>query len=372
VASGLRGIADSELWVTTVQIVGWIVGILMLNHLTACLWYWLGNTVDHGWVVKAKIIYRDEHDKDANNMYMYLTSLHWACTQFTPASMEVVPVSSAERIVAVIVIFSSLVLCSSFLTSITTTVSVFRRKKTDYVNAHANMIRFLQENQIPMEFACTILDMLADHKKQTDQVKRLHEADVTLIKALPESMQQTLKLYVYKPVWDKHIILSYWSRKMGNAVAVNICTETMSQVSINGGHDLFTYGAEAKAMYFVIEGEILYYHGLMGSLQATADFCTDAFFCEQVLWMKLEHQGRATAARICELMLTDAGALRTMAHQIPELGQICKRMKRKYDSMLHNGEACEEDISKSPEELKTLVGERVMEIDIDDRIGSHV
>jgi len=355
-AGGLgRKMSHSELSVTSMQITVWILGILLLNHMIACLWYWLGNAVDIGWVIEAKRLYHLETNSDANNVYMYLTSLHWACTQFTPASMEVQPQSSAERLVAIIVIFSSLVMCSSFLTSITTTVGVFRKKKYEYILAHANLVRFLQENQIPMDVSCNILDLVAALRAQVEHVQRLHESDVALIDTLPKSTQETLKVYVYKPVFDGHVILNLFRQTMGNAVAVKICKEAMSQVSVIAGVDLFTYGAEAKSMYYVVDGEIHYYQGVVATLQETAAFSTNDFFCEQVLWMKFEHRGRATSSRLSELVIMDAEALRAISTRMPELDKIRHLIKQKFDAMLQDSEISEGDISKTSEELQNLV-----------------
>ena len=90
-----------------------VVMILIANHVVACSWFWIGASTDpenQSWVNKAK-------SKQAWNslVYRYATSLHWSLTQFTPSSMEVVPMNTKERIFAVCVLLFALIVFSSFV-----------------------------------------------------------------------------------------------------------------------------------------------------------------------------------------------------------------------------------------------------------------
>lgn len=51
--------------------------------------------------------------------YRYMTSFHWSVTQFTPASMEVVPRNALERTFNIVMIFLGLLMFSSFISNMT-------------------------------------------------------------------------------------------------------------------------------------------------------------------------------------------------------------------------------------------------------------
>jgi len=345
----------SQLSVTTAKITGWVIGILFLNHVVACFWFWLGDSSNAGWVSEAKRFYELSAGTQPDMAYLYLTSLHWACTQFTPASMEVVPQTSFERLTAIVVVFSSLVLCSSFLTSITATVTAIRRRQGDYIVAHGQLVQYLQENEVPMDLGCSILDLVAAQKARREQVKRIHEPEVTLLTTVPKSLQQALKLHVYKPTFDKHLILKFIGHTIGSSSALKICCEAMSQASFVSGEDLFTFGADGKAMYYMLDGEMLYYEGAMPSLQETAVLARNDFFCDPVLWMKWEHKGRATARILCEMMLIDAVTFQGIAAKIPELGELCRDLRFHYQAMLEGELTRESDICTVCAELEQRV-----------------
>merc|ERR1712008_432282 len=100
-----------------------------------------------GWVPVAKELYMQQsHGEEPGDWYFYATALHWAVTQFTPASMEVTPKNLTERLYNLVAIFISLVLFPTFLTSITNCVSAFRKKNSDYSVAKRLLSQYLQDN----------------------------------------------------------------------------------------------------------------------------------------------------------------------------------------------------------------------------------
>jgi len=88
-----------------------VLGVLVVNHFVACSWYAVGISRvddDHNWVrVMIERWKIDSAEPDPHWSYSYLTSLHFALSQFTPASMEVAPTNEAERLFAICVIVMS-------------------------------------------------------------------------------------------------------------------------------------------------------------------------------------------------------------------------------------------------------------------------
>ena len=78
------------------RVVSGLLMILAVNHVIACCWFGLGRwTLEDGssWLVNAGIA-------DSGFADSYATSIHWALTQFTPATNNVAPVNFVERLLA--------------------------------------------------------------------------------------------------------------------------------------------------------------------------------------------------------------------------------------------------------------------------------
>merc|ERR1712003_113065 len=104
-----------------------IVIIIFICHFVACGWHALGrynNDSDQTWVKWARL---HEHDESTlfktEFAYRYLISLHWAFCQFTPAGMEVNPQNLRERAFTVCVIVVGMISFSSFVSTITSTMT---------------------------------------------------------------------------------------------------------------------------------------------------------------------------------------------------------------------------------------------------------
>jgi len=87
--------------------------ISVLCHFVACGWYGMGQ-VSGGMGSRANWL--DEHAVLNRSFgYRYTLCLHWALTQFTPASMEVYPTSTAERTYALLIDLCAIVCFSCLL-----------------------------------------------------------------------------------------------------------------------------------------------------------------------------------------------------------------------------------------------------------------
>lgn len=103
-----KDMITSEFVFIVLNILKLIVMLLLVNHFIAAAWYSIGRSVSSpNWI--------DEHELTSSDPgYAYLTSLHWSLTQFTPGSMHVQPVNSLERVFALTVLVSGLVLFCRF------------------------------------------------------------------------------------------------------------------------------------------------------------------------------------------------------------------------------------------------------------------
>merc|ERR1719491_32015 len=104
-----------------------LVFIVIINHYIACIWYMVGSGhfASSAWTTKFLVNYPGEFP------YAYATALHWSLTQFTPASMEVVPENTVERVFCVMVLVFAMVTFSSFISSITNAMTQLRNLNSD-------------------------------------------------------------------------------------------------------------------------------------------------------------------------------------------------------------------------------------------------
>jgi len=316
IINGLQYWISGDIMAAGLKVLVWILGILFVNHFIACSWFALG-TADDGipsWVDTVRKFYKEHTEYEASEWYMYTTSLHWSLTQFTPASMEVVPVNVYERVFTVITIFGALVAFSSFLSSITNEVASLRLKRRDHTNNQAQLVRFLSQNRVSLELGGRLQELAQLQQVESSRVRRVHEKDVILLQQMPSSLKDQLRLEVYGPILRDHPL----TRTMGIlcvSAFSRICSSALSQQSLLPNEELFAFGDEAQCMYFVVAGKMVYHHGRylateVVKLKPSHIFEAEESLCEQVLVFEWRHQGLLTARMLCEFVQLDAAVFR--------------------------------------------------------------
>jgi len=323
---------DPDMLHTSMRVGSWIVAILFLNHLIACGWYGLGSGVTGipTWVEVCRQEYVRNNIIEPDLPWYYATSLHWTLTQFTPASMEVVPENTYERFFAVATILCAIIFFSSFLSSIAAAVALFRRKREEQHINNANLIRFLQENHVSLDLAGHIQAFLSMQQTQRSVVHRVHESDVPQLKQLSEPLKERLASEVFMPVLVEHPL--FRGIKMTTETCCTaLCTGAMSMQSVLASQHVFSLGDECRAMHFIVAGEMAYFHGvrtkpISGSQHANVMVKAKTWVCEYVLLVTWEHQGLMTTLRMpCELALLSAAAFQNVLLQWPDVRDFCRR-----------------------------------------------
>jgi len=314
----------TDLAQTTLTIVSWILGLLTLSHLIACFWYFIGKAEESpSWVLVAQELYMQQsHGREPGDWYLYLTALHWAMTQFTPASMEVSPRNLWERLYNLAVILVSLVLFPTCLTSITNCVAAFRKKNSDYRDARRDLSQYLQDNHISLDLSTRIQSVAFAQYENKRTASRIHEPDVSLLKLLPRSLKEQLHAQLYLPTVIKHPILSALGT-CHDRTLVKICDEAMSQGSLEPAEELFAFGKEAEQMYFVVSGCLFYWEGPLPSPNMREEVSSGEWICDQVLWMPWVHRGQMTGFQPSELANLDASIFLKIVDQRSMIRAMC-------------------------------------------------
>jgi len=327
---------DPDILHTALRIGFWVVAILFLNHMVACAWYGLGSGLSGTgmptWVQVCRRQYLLNTDAEPDLSWFYATSLHWTLTQFTPASMEVVPENTYERFFAVCTILCAIIFFSSLLSSIAAAVALFRRKREEQHLQRASLIRFLQENHVSLDLAGRIQAFLSMQQTKRNVVHRVHESDVPQLKQLPEILKEQLASEVFLPVITRHPLFK-GVRAITPSCVTAVCIDALSQQSVLASHPVFCLGEECRAVYFVVAGEMAYFHGVSTKPvpasqhpYANAMVTAHSWSCEYVLLVAWEHQGLMTTLRMpCELALLDAAVFHGVLLRWPEVKNFCRR-----------------------------------------------
>merc|ERR1712061_394186 len=115
--------------------------IVIVNHIAACIWYKIGtgsgSFYETNWINHYSVVDRTLLDK-------YLLSVHWTITQFTPASMSIQPQNVMERFFAVCMILFGLFAFSTFVSSITASMTRLRTLTADGITQEFRLKKFLR------------------------------------------------------------------------------------------------------------------------------------------------------------------------------------------------------------------------------------
>merc|ERR1712050_535388 len=79
---------------------------------------------------------------------LYVLSLHWSLTQFTPATTDIAPANSLERLFACLIVLFAMVTFSSFISNVTNTVNQLKVLNARKLNEEGLIRKFLQQRRI--------------------------------------------------------------------------------------------------------------------------------------------------------------------------------------------------------------------------------
>jgi len=283
--------------------------IAIINHFIACSWYAV-SSIDEPENRRWSAVL-DEEGRGVS--YRYSTSLHWSLTQFTPASMEVVPRNTYERFFAIVVLFSALVCFSAFVSSITTSMTALIKINSEKSKERESIRKYISDNQLSIELGNKIDRFL----RSTNYLakKRLHEADIPIFKDFPETLRRQLHWEVYNWRATTSPIFYHYSRA-DQAGFFEVCHRAMREESLHTGQELFVKGAAAGKAYFFLSGVMEY---SLNQDDISAEISDSQLVCEVVLWVKWHHQGDLRAAAPSEFVALDSDVFRKIGARKPHI-----------------------------------------------------
>lgn len=295
-----------------------VVFIIVLNHVIAFGWFLTGKfAVDTG-MERSWLLDTVNGDMLAEpKLYQYTTSLHWSLTQFTPASMEVSARNVPERMLSIGVLFFALITFSSFVGSITTSMTALRSMRADTKKQFWMLRRYLGYKKVPYATRSRIIKFL-----EFQCAKRSAEVSVESIEILDllsVPLQNLLQFELRKQLLEGHPFFAYLQEHM-LPIMISICSRVLKLTAFAPEDVVFRPGEESTSMYVVQSGHMEYQvpssnHESLVAHQVGAL----AWLSEAALWTNWWHRGYFTSRAASWIGIIKPGPLAEIAkiHTVP-------------------------------------------------------
>lgn len=295
----------SEVLKVCFQMWGILGVMIILTHFVACGWYAVGRcewgeivfcTVgEQSWPLTA---FGPESESTPLE-YKYSTALHWAASQFAVAGTEIAPASTRERFYAVCVTWFGLMAFSVFVSSITTNMTQLRQINSATFSEEEALKNYMSDHKVSLELGRCIMDYLAKYRR-TERL-RVHEAEIEVLKYIPDRLRIQLRIEVFMPCIKVHPFF----RTLCEVDVIKVsklCHKGMTELRLRESQELFQYAEKAQGIYFVVHGAMLYHVGQDHEF-APLRVQPSAWTSEAALWFEgWSHRGRLSAVVASEVI----------------------------------------------------------------------
>eukprot|EP00439_Symbiodinium_sp_Y106_P078391 s1051_g17.t1 len=305
------------------KIVGALLMMLAINHIIGCCWFGIG-TGSLGPYMSKRIpeallpnlltdsdlpdffcLYsidnkRTESDKtwiyrigieDADFATSYVSSIHWALTQFTPSTNNIAPENGVERFFAIWVILLAMGVYSSFIGSISSTVNSLRAVRGEKIKQQSRLLQFFIERNLSLD----LYGSIQDPSQQTTAcwaISRPLDVDASDMRmTYVQSTENSKELYMAAvqrlPFWPS------WTecRTVDSFFFNSLCHQAVGEHVLMPGEDAFMPGTFCEQAYIVENGFMNY---TLGNHEPD-EIERDAILCLTCLWSEWQHAGRLSA-----------------------------------------------------------------------------
>lgn len=259
------GQINSELIFTTARLIHHIVLIILVNHYIACvLW---GTWSEIG--------------ADEEPIHAYLRSLHWALSHSTLGSMDIVPQNEYERLWTCVILVSSMVLFSTFLSSITNAIAHLGSLRTDRRRQENTMRQFFVDNHISRNLTAQIWNYIWRYDALGKM--RTRTTEVELFMVLPNRLRIEIKHRVFLPFLMVHPLFQKYNQIEPEAL-VMLCSEAIEETMLRPTEELSCDLDSVQRMLMVVSGSLEYHPGWR--LAGMITIRTFQWACEEALWSR--------------------------------------------------------------------------------------
>eukprot|EP00929_Paragymnodinium_shiwhaense_P097470 TRINITY_DN59136_c0_g1_i1.p1 TRINITY_DN59136_c0_g1~~TRINITY_DN59136_c0_g1_i1.p1 ORF type:complete len:762 (+),score=79.52 TRINITY_DN59136_c0_g1_i1:76-2361(+) len=282
-----------------------ILGVILLCHLLASSWYFVGKQSPNGWIYIEGIQDRALGDK-------YLSSLQWGLARIHPStfgkndSLQSVP----ERIFAIVMSLFAFCGGGYFVSSITTTMSELQRLREGQTRKMHILREYIRDNNISSSLSMRVKNYVETNTSRAREVNTKQIAEF-----LPAPLVADLRLEAWSPIVAAHpklITLMTWTPRF----LWSLCKTALMETVVFPGDTVFATGDSAEKMFFVIMGAMTYTVGRSITSNSSADsedIRSGQWLSEAALWTQWRHKGELCGEADSTLLTLDAEQLILLA-----------------------------------------------------------
>jgi len=214
--------------------------------------------------------------------------------------MEIYPFNVGERSFSIVVLLFALVAFSSFVSSLTSSMTHLRHIRTNETRQFWLLRRYLKDANIPSNLSLRIQRYLEYAFAKVHATVQASEVPILSMLSGPLRLELEHEAYVIH-LWDHALFHEMGAR---NKIFFNVVTSS----SLARGDILFSMGEAARAMWFVISGTLEYtlMNGTVDSSPPARNVDGGTWLSEPVLWTSWVHLGDMITVAESSLMTVDA------------------------------------------------------------------
>jgi hypothetical protein len=333
ISARIYEIVDSEYAFIVIGLCKLLVMILCLNHVIACVWYYLGLTTRRlnfkkNWLEDVGLtpVY------NTDLAFKYFTSLHWSITQFTPASMDIYATNLVERIFSVCVLFWALLTLSSIIGNITASMTALRIMGHDEMKQTWLLRRHLKGLQLSPQLIERVMKYA--EWQQISSKHKVQESQVELMKKISPGLKMEISAESGSPILAHHPLFCHLFNHVGlQTMPYHICDKALTFLSYAEGDVSFETESEALAMYLIHSGQFDY-QILTGAIQLHRP----GWLAEAALWTMWQHRGTLKARRPGKLCSVDAGRFADALRLHPRTFHLGREYGTRFVEFMNNNQ----------------------------------
>lgn len=313
----------SEHMIVAMQLSRLVVCILLLAHYIACGWH--GVALIGGELFNHETWLTGHGVEGADQGYLYLVSLHWTLTQFTPSTNNISCFNALERMYSIIVIFFSILTFSSIVSSITAAMNKLRALNASRVKEERDVRDFLRRHRVSLRFERRIWAFFRQSYQTATKYTR--EDEIRFFVMLPEP----LRLQLHTEMYCHFVKLNpafYEAYKVDSALIHSVCHCALSERHVSRGTDVFGATSNAETAYLPRAG-LLEYSAKFVDVEVVVD--EEEWIAEGALWTHWFYMGTLTAAQNSTLLALDNKAFHRVVLQNRDSAAV--RGLRKYGAL---------------------------------------
>mmetsp|Transcript_36845 Transcript_36845/g.84918 ORF Transcript_36845/g.84918 Transcript_36845/m.84918 type:complete len:1099 (+) Transcript_36845:129-3425(+) len=317
--------------------------ILWLVHLVACAWYAIGRWApadpDARWI-DLPLPGLEQNVKDSTPLYQYMTAYHWSLGQISLGGLDVNPVNTWERVLAIACNFFGLLFGGTLVSILATTMMELRELNHDHEVKLRQLREFLIQHGVNIGIRLRVVRQVNDRIKQKDRI--LLEREVSALNVLSVTLLRELRYNMFRRSVRGHPLLHVWS-SINEETLKHLCGEGTRMVMVLQDDELFAAGNSSNAAYLLHDGKMMYHQkeadGVVSEDESEEVWC-NSWVSEASWWCYWFHVGTAVAmTQMTLLMIPSETVLEAMTRD-PAANAVTLEYGVRFHKALVN---CSED-----------------------------